>query len=223
MIDMASGPRQSASWTRFACDGRVFEYTVEESGESQPWVRVRKLGDDVGPGMGFPVGTAVTSEHAVETARFYWAELTEFDSPEPTPLERAVMAATLTGEHPVLKVLSAQWATATVRKREFSGAGFYATIEVSPHAETLAVKGLAFGDVLVKLPGRADPLGSVIFVRDRRLAMLEMYTFDLPWPKDTSDFVVTYMAEPRSFEQLDEALRSHSTAEHKAMKGDSEP
>jgi len=84
--------------------------------------------------MGYPLGTTITSKQAVETAQFYWAELTQFDSPQPTPLERAVMAATLSGEHHVLKVLSAQWAKAKVRKREFSGAGFFATIEVSPEA-----------------------------------------------------------------------------------------
>jgi hypothetical protein len=39
-------------------------------------VVVRKLGDETGPGMVFPEGTVITTDHAVETARLFWADLT---------------------------------------------------------------------------------------------------------------------------------------------------
>jgi hypothetical protein len=82
-------------WAVFECDGRTFEFaTIPTRGRTRPagWpahkaapgpsvrsvaVIVRKIGDETGPAMLFPDGTNTTTEHAVETARFFWATLTE--------------------------------------------------------------------------------------------------------------------------------------------------
>jgi hypothetical protein len=86
---------QSIDWIRFECDGCMFEYAAMLSrGRVRPagWpadkaapgpsvvhvsVFVRKPGDEGGgAAMLFPEGTIVTRDHAVEAARFFWAQLT---------------------------------------------------------------------------------------------------------------------------------------------------
>jgi hypothetical protein len=126
---------------------------------------------------------------------------------EPSPLERAVIDATLAGEHPVLAVLREQWTTARVTNRDFTGVGLYLTIEVASDAISVPIKRLLFGDVIVDLPHKNAAMGSLVYVEDGRLTCLEMYTFDMPWPEDVSGFVVKYRTEPRSFADVDAAVR----------------
>jgi hypothetical protein len=125
---------------------------------------------------------------------------------EPSPLERAVIDATLAGRHPVLAVLRRQWATAAVTHREYTGVGIYLTIEVAPHAPPILLKRLLFGDVIVDLPSKRDAIGSLVHVENGRIVYLELYTFDTPWPEDVNGFVLRYMKEPRSFADLDETV-----------------
>jgi hypothetical protein len=82
-------------WTAFECDGRAFEYrvmTAAHQTRSRGWpnhkpsanrpepvvlVVVRNPGGaENGPAMVFPEGTVITTEHAIETARMFWAVLT---------------------------------------------------------------------------------------------------------------------------------------------------
>lgn len=89
------GADLQTEWAVFECDGRTFECATMRTrmrirpagwpahkaapGPSIPIVVVvvRKLGDETGPAMEFPDGTVITTEHAVETARFFWATLTK--------------------------------------------------------------------------------------------------------------------------------------------------
>ena len=82
------------AWTPFECDGRTFEYLAMRTKQKTspagwpahkaspgPWVPVvmvvvRKRGDETGPAMVYPEATVITIEHAVETARLFWADLT---------------------------------------------------------------------------------------------------------------------------------------------------
>jgi hypothetical protein len=123
-------------------------------------------------------------------------------------LERAVIDATLSGEHPILAALRRQWATAAVIERKFTGVGIYLTIEVAPNVPTVPIQRVLFGDVIVDLPTKTDAMGSLVYVVDGRLTCLEMYTFDMPWPEDVSGFVLKHMKEPRSFETLDAAVQA---------------
>lgn len=87
---MAEGP---ITWTAFECDGRALEYAVIRSKQKTrpkgwpahkpapgPWVPdvmvvVRNIGEQNGPAMVFPAETEITTEHAVEAARLFWADL----------------------------------------------------------------------------------------------------------------------------------------------------
>jgi hypothetical protein len=124
----------------------------------------------------------------------------------PEKLERAVIEATLAGDHPVLAVLRRQWATARVTNRDYTSFGLYLTIEVAGDEPTVPIRRLLFGDVRVELPGNKNAMGSLVVIEDGRLTSLEMYTFDMPWPVDVSGFKAKYLKEPRSFEKLDAAV-----------------
>ena len=74
-------------------DGRALEYAVIRSRHKTrpkgwpahkaspgPWVTdmmvvVRNIGEESGPAMVLPAETAITTEHAVEVARRFWADL----------------------------------------------------------------------------------------------------------------------------------------------------
>jgi hypothetical protein len=75
-------------WTPFECEGRLFEYlavpTTHRQQSHGPSARVvllvvRRPGDRTGPAMVYPEGTVVTVEHALNTARFFWSQLTEHE------------------------------------------------------------------------------------------------------------------------------------------------
>jgi hypothetical protein len=86
-------PTAPLDWMPFECGGQTFEYatiptTVQErparwpahkpspsARESGVLVIVRKPGDKTGPGMVYPDGTVITTEHAIETARRFWTNL----------------------------------------------------------------------------------------------------------------------------------------------------
>ena len=82
------------AWTPFECDGRTFEYaTMPAKQGTRPagWpahkpsprravpvilVLVRRVGDKTSAAMVYPDGTVITTEHVLETARLFWAQLT---------------------------------------------------------------------------------------------------------------------------------------------------
>jgi hypothetical protein len=122
----------------------------------------------------------------------------------PSPFERAMIEATLAGEHPALAVLREQWATAKVTGRDLTGHGVYLDIEVSPEAKTLTTpRRVVLSGPWAELPGREEPVGSLLFVDDGKLAFLEMFAVDLPWPEDTSGFVFISEKELRSLKELE--------------------
>ena|ERR1700733_14165224 len=126
----------------------------------------------------------------------------------PTDLERAIMDFLLGGDHPVLAVLRSQWAQARVTGRELTRVGFFLKMHVPPSARLATTKRLfTLGDdVVIDLPGRETIAGVVLFVRNGILDLLELYTFDSPWPIDTSGFVVRYSREPHDLSVLDNVV-----------------
>ena len=86
-------PRAEARWTPFECDGLELEYAaIPTTHRDRPagWpahkaspgrpvpivlVVVRRCGDETGPGIAYPAGTVITSEHAIATARRFWRDL----------------------------------------------------------------------------------------------------------------------------------------------------
>jgi hypothetical protein len=109
-----------------------------------------------------------------------------------TSLEREVLRMLLAGDDELLSILRTQVETATVAKREMTGVGFYTTFEISqmaPRAGNLAFK---FGDVDASIKGLKHGAGFLLFVKLGALEMLEGYTYDEPWPPDTSEFTLGY-------------------------------
>lgn len=123
---------------------------------------------------------------------------------EPTDLERSIMALLLRGEHPALEVLRRQWHEAKLTSREMSGVGSFLRISVPVSVPVvLTDRRFTLGDVVVDLPGCRDAVGAVLFVEGGVLSMLELYTFDRPWPDDTSGFSLRYTREPRILSELE--------------------
>jgi hypothetical protein len=57
-----------------------------------------------------------------------------------------------------------------------------------------------FGDVNADLDGLQHGAGFVVFVRGGRLATLEGYSYDEPWPTEVRSFRLTYQREPRELQ-----------------------
>jgi len=120
-----------------------------------------------------------------------------------TKLECEVMGMLLAGKHPVLDILRIQFSSATVAKREFTGAGFYTTFAVSDNATRLPTKDtFFFGDVSVNIPPLQHGAGFVLHVCDGVLDFLEGYTYDEPWPNQTDEFSLQYDHSPRDLDAV---------------------
>jgi hypothetical protein len=111
---------------------------------------------------------------------------------ELTSLEREVLRMLLAGDDELLSILRAQLETATVAKREMTGVGFYTTFEISPVAPRAGNLAFRFGDVEASIRGLKHGAGFLLFVKLGALEMLEGYTYDEPWPPDTSEFTLSY-------------------------------
>ena len=109
-----------------------------------------------------------------------------------TSLEREVLRMLLAGDDEFLSTLRTQLETATVAKREMTGVGFYTTFEISPTAPRAGNLAFKFGDVDASIRGLKYGAGFLLFVKLGALQMLEGYTYDEPWPADTSEFTLGY-------------------------------
>jgi hypothetical protein len=119
-------------------------------------------------------------------------------------LEQAVIEDTISGAHPVLEILRVQWAASSVSRREFTGVGSYTTLLVPPSARTLVTKRrFALRGPSVNVLHLQEPIGSVLFVEEGRLAVLEMFTYSAPWPADTSAFSIEHDRQRRDIEELE--------------------
>jgi hypothetical protein len=114
------------------------------------------------------------------------------------PLEAAVLAMLLTGDHPVLEALRNQLASATIARRELTGVGFFLDFAVAASAVPASVKQLRFGDVEATLAGLEHGAGFVLFVDDGELAMLEGFSYGEPWPSPVTRFALRYHDPARS-------------------------
>jgi hypothetical protein len=112
--------------------------------------------------------------------------------------EQAVLDKLLAGDHPVLLALRAQAERARMTSREFSRVGFICEFEVPPDVPPLPPRSdVAFGDVHASMDGLEYGAGFVVFVREGRLAALEGYTYEEPWPEDVRNVELSYQREPR--------------------------
>jgi hypothetical protein len=117
-----------------------------------------------------------------------------------TPLESAVLEWLFTGEHAVLVSLLAQARKAKVVSREMSGAGFYTNLEIPADVPDAPVRPgvIQFGDVAAQIDGTSRGAGFIIWIRERRLAVLEGYTFEESWPEKVKGFHLSYAKPDRN-------------------------
>jgi hypothetical protein len=121
-------------------------------------------------------------------------------------LERAVLTKLLAGEHPLLEQLRNQIPKCRVSRRELTGAGFYADLDVgdSPAADDV---NLRFGDVIAEIEGMAHGAGFVLYIEHGRLSMLEGYGYDDPWPNTITRYTLQYRAgDNRDWDTLRKVL-----------------
>ena len=104
-------------------------------------------------------------------------------------LEAAVMELQLSGDAPAMESLRKQWRASTIVNREFTGVGFYTTLEVPPAVP--AVEGFpvrCFGDVEAEIEGLFCGTGFIIWIKDGRLECLEGYSYQENWPDTVGRF-----------------------------------
>jgi hypothetical protein len=114
-------------------------------------------------------------------------------------LERAVLSKLLDGDHPALAKLREQVKGAKLTKRTNTGVGFYCEFEADGDTP-LIERDLHLGDVQAEIPGLSSGAGFVLFVRGGRIATLEGYSYDEPWPRDIRHFSLKYSDPTRKAE-----------------------
>ncbi len=99
-------------------------------------------------------------------------------------LEHKIMNLLLQGEHPALGILRQQYASAEVASREFTGVGFFTRYLIPDDVPLVQPTYIAGGLVELQLEELQYGAGSVLFARDGKLSMLEVYTnAGEPWPE----------------------------------------
>jgi hypothetical protein len=94
----------------------------------------------------------------------------------PNELEQQLAQSLLQGDHPSLSVLRAQWSVATVKSREFSGAGFFTNFSIPATAPNLGQNiNFEIGDVNGELSGVA--CGFLLFVLGGLIDFLECHVW----------------------------------------------
>lgn len=132
-------------------------------------------------------------------------------NPQPTEFEQALAEALLAGELPVLAVLRSQWAAARFELRELSGVGFFLNVAVPSSAPRAEPPNFELSDVYFEATGLPHGGGSVMFIRDGAISMLEAYSHDGDWPEEVTEFTLQYFdGESRNIAAVEAELRSRS-------------
>lgn len=134
-----------------------------------------------------------------------------------TAFETEAISTLIAGDHPVLKNLRAQLGVSRVSKREFTGVGFFTTLEL-PEATVPAplAHRIVLGDAVVEMGGLAHGAGIVLFVEGGLLDVLEGFTYDEPWPDEVRNYKITaggvlhLGGAPTDLETIDSAWVRHT-------------
>lgn len=107
--------------------------------------------------------------------------------------ESAVLDMLLRGDEPVLTALAAQLRECTVESRRYTGAGFFTDFVVPDYIPRVPGKdSFAFGDVVAEIAGLENGAGFLLFVKNGRIAFLEGFSYDEPWPPTIANFKLRY-------------------------------
>jgi hypothetical protein len=127
-----------------------------------------------------------------------------------TTLEQTVMQALLDGDDDILSILREQLKSTLVVKRKMTGVGFYTTFEVSADVPRAGDESFKFGDVVASIFGLKHGAGFLLYVKLGVLQMLEGYSYDEPWPQETSEFKLSYTSgQQRNTEALHKLLHGN--------------
>jgi hypothetical protein len=98
-------------------------------------------------------------------------------------LERRSMAMLLEGDDPVLDKLRAQWRSASVVQRRFSGCGFFTDFTVPDQISRVQPPSFEIGDISLTMAG--VDFGIILFIRAGAIDWLEGFTYGtFNWPED---------------------------------------
>ncbi|HEY0155698.1 MAG TPA: hypothetical protein VGF28_00245 [Thermoanaerobaculia bacterium] len=111
--------------------------------------------------------------------------------------ETQVMSALLAGDDPLLEALRGQYAVATVRDRERTGAGFVTRFEVPAGAPAVDRKLMHLDDLQVQLEGAATPAETSVHVHNGRLRSLECFVYEGAFPEAPSIQAAWYYGTER--------------------------
>ena len=100
--------------------------------------------------------------------------------------ERQVVAGLLAGDDPLLEVLRAQYAAASVRDREINTRGFVTRFDVPASAPAIDRKLLHLDDLQLELDGVKTPVDASLHVLNGRLKSLECFVYDGTFPESPS-------------------------------------
>jgi len=104
---------------------------------------------------------------------------------------REALAALSSGDHPDAALLRRQLANAVFAELDYTGAGFFLTLEVRENTTPLSRSGV-IGDVHAEAPGHEAPLGLLPFIRNGMAQILECFAF-ADWPDDIGAFRCRYV------------------------------
>ena len=117
------------------------------------------------------------------------------------PLESAVVAKLLDGDHPLLTMLRQQVPLLSVKAREFTGGGFFTEFAISGAMRAQLPFGkVCFGDVEARIPGLQHGAGFLLYVDEGLISMLEGYSYEEAWPEDIRHFSLNYLRADRAAE-----------------------
>lgn len=110
-----------------------------------------------------------------------------------TQFETAILEAYLVGNWPGMRLLREQLSAVEVMSREYSKVGFFVDLKVPclPSSQFSKVE-CQMGDVEIHLPGLSLGLGTILFVKNGTLNLLEGFTYGEDWGGETAQFAITY-------------------------------
>jgi hypothetical protein len=99
-------------------------------------------------------------------------------------IARQVMPLLIGGDHPALTVLREQYDHAHITSVEMTGVGFFVDYDVPPDLPKTSPPEIVGGNAELRIAGIEHGAGCVAFVRQGRLQMFEVYTYDGEWPEN---------------------------------------
>ena len=106
--------------------------------------------------------------------------------------EKNLIAALIQGDQKE-KVIHSQLDGAIVKKRDYTGVGFYTEIQVPKKRERLSKSNRYIEEtpkVHLEHPKLSDGAGALLWFKDGYVDTLECYTYEGDWPEDESLFTI---------------------------------